>query len=199
MTHRSGLAFVPHLPSLPDPATSYTQSLGANFMMILESEKEIRKISSLIGEPLTKGVVGSNIYYLKRCQNSGDSRQILKDYKAILELHSDGLLLRAFKSDKRKLIALPYGTIIGILLKKGREHISPLVLSPFWILLKLGVKMETARYFRARTSEYRIEETQLEITTNTGIIAMETNGYTFSGQVHFFNRIKILNRLQVIL
>lgn len=119
-------------------------------MKVLESEREIRKISTLIGEPITKGLVSSTTYYLKRFEDREDSSQILEDYKGIIELHSDGLLLRTFKSDKRKLIALPYSRIVGIRLKKGREDISPLLFSQFWILLKLGVKVEIARYFKAR-------------------------------------------------
>ncbi len=166
-------------------------------MKVFESENEIRQITSLIGKPIKKGVVGSTTYYLKHIQDRSHSGKLLEDSKGIFELYSDGLLLRTFKSDKRKLIALPYSVITGIRLTKGREDVSPLLFSPFWVLLKLGVKVEIARYFKVTISEYRIEETALEITTNTGSIGLVTNGYTFPSQAKFFKMIKVLDKLQV--
>lgn len=166
-------------------------------MKILESEKQ-REINPLIGLPIRKGVVGSTTYYVRHCHVNGNPCDILAGHKAIFQLYSGGLLIRTFKSDKRMFVLLPYHDVVGFRLKKGDEEISPIMLSPFWILLKLGVKVEVARYFKAGNTEYSIAETRLEITLSTGKIILETNGYTFNGQARFFNKIGISEKLEVL-
>jgi hypothetical protein len=79
---------------------------------------------------------------------------------------------------------------------KGTEVCEPVYFSPMWILLKLGVRLEIARYFANRW-EYSIEPTTLIIQTQTFKLKLETNGFTFSSQADYFLKFSEIKALEI--
>lgn len=101
--------------------------------------------------------------------------------------------MRVFKNNKQSLIPLLFNEIEYCRLTKGKEVVNPYPLSPLWILLKLGLSLERARYFRVSVSEYSIQACRLEIKTQDYQFDLECNGYNFPSQETFFKSVKGLN------
>ena len=163
--------------------------------MIL-TEKQLNKhtITKLLGDKIEINfknlkATGSPGLYLKSFKNNCiESDSLKKDAKCNFEKRTNGLLLRTNFSNKLKAVAIPFDSIIEINLKKGKEKISPFPLSPMWILLKLGVSILKARYFRIwYLQEYSIDKMEVTIKTTNYHIKLITNGYLFEKHSLFFN------------
>lgn len=152
------------------------------------------QIQKLIGSEITEGVKGSTVYFIQSFYPK-DSLWILENSKGIFQLYSKGLLLRTFKNNKEILITIPFDDVSKLELVKGKEIIRPLFFSPMWILLKIGVPVEIARYFRVMASEYSIDPTSLHVTTVSFQLNFQTNGYTFKGQNSFFSKLSDIDNL----
>ncbi|WP_339754508.1 hypothetical protein [Algoriphagus aquimarinus] len=155
------------------------------------------KLLPLIGEEVKNGVTGSTTYFIKSFV-SDESIELLKDSKGIFQIFSNGLLLRVFKNNRTISIPIPFNQIKRLELVKGNETIQPIFFFPMWILLKVGLRIDIARYFRLRYWEYKIEATILEIETHSATFKLETNGYTFNSQEEFFAKLTDIQELKII-
>lgn len=144
------------------------------------------KLLPLIGEAVNYGVTGSTTYFIKSF-NSSEDIPFLENSKGIFQAFTKGLLLRVFKNNSSVSIPIHFLKIKKFELLKGVETIDPIFLSPMWVLIKLGVRIEISRYFKWRIWEYGIEPTTLQIETQDYKIGLETNGYTFNSQEKFFH------------
>ncbi len=142
--------------------------------------------------------IGSTGFYLKSFKTSVVETETLRiDSKCNFEKRTKGLLLRVNYSNKTTTIPLSIENIIGIKITRGKECIDPFILSPMWILLKLDVSKLTARYFRLRTSEYKIDQMELNINTTDFEMNLIANGYLFEQQLSFFENLNYGNILTV--
>lgn len=155
-----------------------------------------RKLLPLIGEETKTGVRGSTTYFIKSFQ-SAEQIDLMEDSKGIFQLFSKGLLLRIFKNNRSISLPIPFDQIKRLELTKGEEVINPFFLSAMWVLLKLGVKIEIARYFKSFRREYGIKPSALEIETDSFKLRLETNGYTFNSQADFFSKLTEVNGLKI--
>lgn len=170
--------------------------------MILYSEKDYkghlkREVENILGqnisikEQFTNGTIGSALYRpLKVNLNSGVFSLIEQNSRGNFEKYKKGLLLRINKNQDLYFIAISYNEIDRIELKKGKEVISPLLFSPFRLLLNLGVPVRYARYFRIHLSEYSIERMTLKIVSNSESVVLDSNGYNYYGEKDYFKSIK---------
>ncbi|MDO6813982.1 hypothetical protein [Tenacibaculum soleae] len=141
--------------------------------------------------------IGSTGFYLKSFKTKNSETETLKiESKCNFEKRTGGILLRANYSNKLTAIPIPNENIIGISLKRGKESINPFFLSPMWILLKLGVSILKARYFRFWLHEYSIDQMELNIETNEYEMEFIANGYLFERQLSFFENLNCGNKLK---
>lgn len=170
--------------------------------MILYSEKDYkghlkREVDNILGqnisikEQLKHGTIGSALYRpLKVNIDSGAFSLIEQNSRGNFEKYKNGLLLRINKNQDLYFIAISYNEIDRIELKKGKEVISPLIFSPFRLLLNLGIHVRYARYFRIHLSEYSIERMTLKIASDTESVVLDSNGYNYYSEKDYFKSIK---------
>lgn len=154
------------------------------------------KLRPLIGEAVKNGVTGSTTFFIKSFE-SNETIALIDDSKAIFQTFTKGLLLRVFKNNRSISLPIPFTDIERFELRKGEEIIKPVFLFPMWILLKLGVQAEIARYFRLRVWEYSIDPTILQIETIDFKLVLETNGYTFGSQKNYFSKLTEIKDLKI--
>ncbi|WP_157608491.1 hypothetical protein [Roseivirga seohaensis] len=145
-----------------------------------------------IGSPIKTKLKGSTSYYVKEIQSHDEAllpNDILKR-KAVFEMYTKGILMHTFYVSNSIAIPIPFEEIKSIHLIRGEEQITPIPFSLMWILLKFKVRIQIARCFRLRYSEYYIAETELKIETSSFSALLTSGGYTFEGQEKFFNKIK---------
>ncbi len=163
-----------------------------------------QSITKQIGKPikinwLKPKAIGSTGFYLKSFKSNKSQNESLKiDSKCNFEKRSKGILLRANYSNKLTVIPIPKESILKITLKRGKENIAPIFLFPMWFLLKLGIPIIYARYFRLRLHEYSIHQMKLHIKTTDYEMDFITNGYLFEQQVSFFESLNCKNKLMII-
>lgn len=164
-----------------------------------ENELPDRKIESILGKPVKEWIRGSDPFFIKYFKIISDLKiNSLTGYKGIFELYDGGLLLRAFKSDKRILIPIELAGIEYIKIQKGQEIIDPSPLYPMWILMKLGLSIEKARYFQIFGYEYSIQETLINIKSQLFEMKLGSNGYSFKGHEKFFLRLRLNDKLMIV-
>ena len=162
-----------------------------------------QSIIKQIGKPikvnfLKPKAIGSTGFYLKSFKVKKPETKSLKlDSKCNFERRSKGILLRANYSNKLTAIPIPNENITQITLKRGKEEFSPFFLSPMWILLKLGVSIVYARYFRLRLSQYSIDQMELNLKTTEYEMDFIANGYLFERQLSFFENLNYGDKLKV--
>lgn len=162
-----------------------------------------QSITKQIGKPskinlLRPRAIGSPGYYLKSFHNKNKNIKSLEiDSKCNFERRTDGILLRANFSNKLTAIPIPKETIVEINLKRGKESITPLFLSPMWFLLKLGISILYARYFRLGTYEYSIDQMKLSLKTTEYEMDLIANGYLFERQLNFFENLNYGSKLKL--
>ena len=141
--------------------------------------------------------IGSAGFYLKsfKAKNS-ESKTLKLDSKCNFEKRTGGILLRSNYSNKLTAIPIPKESIIGITITRGKETIEPFLLSPMWILLKLGVSKLYARYFKILISEYSIDQMELNLRTDEYEMNFIANGYLFERQLTFFENLNYENKLK---
>ncbi|SIN69938.1 hypothetical protein [Algoriphagus halophilus] len=145
---------------------------------------------------MKNGLIGSTTYFIKSF-DSVERIELMENAKGILQTFTNGLLLRVFKNNQSISIPIPFSDISKLELRKGQEIVEPIWLYPMWILLKLGVRIEIARYFRMRVGEYSIDPTVLEIETRDFKLGLETNGYTFDSQENYFSKFTEIKDLKI--
>lgn len=74
------------------------------------------------------------------------------------------------------------------MLIRGKETVKPIPLLPMWWLLKLGMPISKARYFRFSSTEHAIKEMQVIIETSSLEMKLNANGYLFESQRNFFKK-----------
>lgn len=160
-------------------------------MILKENDINDRNLARFIGKPTKVDFrkpkpVGSTTYYLKSFKSKeGISESIALNSRCIFEKFSEGVLLRANSSNFQSALPIPEKEIIKIVVTKGEEKISPYVLSPMWILLKAGVPIRYARYFRITVYEYTTDQMTLSVITDKYEMKFIANGYSFEQQWPF--------------
>ncbi len=138
--------------------------------------------------------IGSTGYFLKSFNNYDNKFELKPNSKCNIQKFSNGILLRLNYSNTISFLPISKDEIKNINLVRGEEKISPLFLSPMWILLKLKISILTARYFRSNWKEYSIENMNLTISTEKYHLEFIANGYLFEGQYRFFESLKLKNK-----
>jgi hypothetical protein len=145
------------------------------------------KLDRLVGRPVNFGIRGTTTYFIKELKSGQLPETLdLDNGKGLIQLFEHGILLRVFKSSRNHSIAISFDSLEKLSLIKGREMINPRMYSLFWILLKLGVSLDKARYFGGYWKEYRIDETELIIEAEDFHCRMTCSGYSFNSQERFF-------------
>ncbi|WP_298370945.1 hypothetical protein [uncultured Lutibacter sp.] len=171
-------------------------------MILTEKNINQHKIENLIGKPNKFGfrkpkTIGNGSYFLKSFINKTDNSEIIKiDSKSNFEKYSNGILLRLNFSNELSAIPLTKNEINRIELIRGEERINPFPFSPMWILLKLGVSILTARYFKIYISEYSIKNMRLIIDTEKYEMEFIANGFLFERQLEYFENLNYGTRLK---
>ena len=160
------------------------------------SPKLKRKIQGLIGnsfsikDQITKGVVGSRKYRLRRLKLlENDAEVIDLNSRCNFEKFERGLLLRINSKQKIYTVAINYNSITDIELTGGEECINPIPLSPMWLLIKLGMHIRYARYFMIKILEYSVDPIMLKIQAGDQQIVLDSNGYNFHGESKYFEHL----------
>lgn len=166
-------------------------------MILPESRLHSRVLEPLIGKPLEFNIkhpktLGSTLFLLKAFeQRDSESKKLKANARCHFQLFTDGLLLKTTNSTVTQAIPVNYKDILKFKLIRGEETINPFLLSPMWFLLKLGVPIIKARYFRLRMTEYFINKMTLLIVTDKYSMAFEGGGYKFEAQTKFFKELPI--------
>jgi len=164
-----------------------------------------RGINKQIGKPVKIDLrrpkaIGSAGFYLKSFKTKKKDLTLLKlDSRCNFEKRANGILLRANFSNILTEIPISKEDIISMTLKRGKENIEPFFLSPMWLLLKLGVSILYARYFRLRLHEYSIDQMELNINTTDYEMDFIANGYIFEEQLSFFKNLNYGNKLKIVM
>lgn len=172
-------------------------------MIITDKNIDERKINQLIGESISFNLknpksAGGPGLFLKSCVSKGSGEELIRtNSKCNLEKRTAGILLHTNISNKRTLIALPEKEIIEIKIIRGKEDIDPFFLSPMWIMLKLGVSILKARYFRMNCSEYSIDLMKLSLKSFYYEMDFVANGYLFESQLKFLEDLQYGEKLKV--
>lgn len=156
----------------------------------LSNEVAKHTLYPIIGEAVKTGIRGSANYFVKSFKAKEDI-PLLVDSKGIFQVFTKGLLFRGYKNNRFISILIPFKSINQFELNKGAEKVQPIFLSPMWVLLNLGVRLEYARYFRASISEYSVGQTQLILKTAEFSMELETSGYSYESQERFFGKLKL--------
>jgi len=144
------------------------------------------KLDQIIGRPVNSGIRGTTPYFIKELRSEELPEFLtLEDSKGIFQLFENGLLMRVFKSSNNHSIAISFNSLQKLSLIKGKEMINPRMYSLFWLLLKLGVSIDKARYFGG-WNEYRIDETKLILEADNFYCRMICSGLSFNSQARFF-------------
>ena len=162
-----------------------------------------QSITKQIGEPIKVNfrnpkAIGSTGFYLKSfIAKNSENKSLKLDSKCNFEKRTGGILLRSNYSNTLAAIPIPKESIIRITLKRGKENIKPFFLSPMWILLKLGVSIVYARYFKLMFHEYSIGQMKLKVETTKYEMDFIANGYLFERQLSFFESLGYDDKLNV--
>lgn len=161
-------------------------------MLLFDSYKPSKsEINRVLGKERNHGVRGSTTYFVMNFHRKGGHKILdwMEGAKGIFESFEKGLLLRIFKSNKSSSIPIPHDEVLRVAIYKGVEAVSPAFLTPFWLLLKLGVRVEIARYFVLYPREYSILPTKLRMVTKDFEMQLESNGFSFLSQKEYFSEI----------
>lgn len=144
------------------------------------------RLNQIIGSPIKSGVRGSTTYFIKQVEGEELPDLLeLDNSKAIVQRFENGILLRVFKSSKNYSIAISFDKLKRLSLIKGKEMVNPTKHSLFWLLLKLGVSIDKARFFGG-WNEYRIDNTELILECEKFYCRMICGGLSFNSQARFF-------------
>ncbi|WP_421750278.1 hypothetical protein [Croceimicrobium sp.] len=161
--------------------------------MILKSDTPNQaKVNKLLGAPYK--------FSFKNHHNSGTASLFLKEYnstsrflegltigsKCNFELRPKGLLLHVSLQNQYQQIPIPFSEIKKLEIEKGAESIKPIPMFPMWILLKLGLSIRYARYFRLKAWEYTISELKLRLITELYDMSFQSNGYNYIALAQYF-------------
>lgn len=166
-------------------------------MILTEKHIDDRKINQLVGKPIRldwtkpKIIGGPGLFLKKFVDKSGGTEKLKLDSKCNFEKRTEGLLLHTNYSNNRTLVPLPYADILELKIVRGNERINPIFPYPMWFLLKLGVSILYARYFRFRAGEYTIEPMEFKIVTKKYDFEFIGNGFDFERKQDFLKRLDL--------
>ncbi|MCT8341281.1 hypothetical protein MG296_14560 [Flavobacteriaceae bacterium TK19130] len=172
-------------------------------MILTGKQIDKRKINRLIGNPIVVDLkkpkpIGGPGLFIKSFENKTNSSESIEiDSKCNIEKRPDGILIHTSKSNRQTLIPIPTDDVLEIKIIRGKEQIDPFFLSPMWILLKMGVSVLYARYFRLRLYEYHIDQMELKLTTTDYEFDFIANGYLFERQLEFLKNLNYDKKLKV--
>lgn len=172
-------------------------------MIIFENINSETQIQSVIGKPLefsfrTRKSLGSGGFYLHKF-NSKNKELIEDGSKCNIQLYEKGFCIKCNYSNQLTFSPILFEDLKSVSLTRGKETVSPYFLSLFWLLLKLGVALKTARYFGYRRREYRIDFMHFNIETDDFNIDLKANGFIFERQLKFLKRLEVSDVLEIMI
>lgn len=172
-------------------------------MILPESRLHSRVLEPIIGKPLEFNLknpkpLGSTLFLLRFFeQRDSESKELKVNARCNFQLFTDGFLLKTTNSTITEAIPINFKDIQKFKLIRGEETINPFLLSPMWFLLKFGVSIVKARYFRLKGREYFINKMTLLIMTDQYSLAFEGDGYKFEAQIKLFKDLPMKIDIQV--
>lgn len=98
-----------------------------------------------------------------------------------------GLIFRLTRTNEINALAIHFDEIKKVQIIKLPDQVSPIPLSPFWFLLKIGFKAHSVQSL-AKYNEFRFGDVTVEITlTQTSSIKLRWNGRFVNQLTKFFN------------
>lgn len=170
------------------------------------SERQILtdfEIEKILGKPIkfdfkSKPTLGSTSFFLKKLEISTENKKLKENSKCSFQKYELGILLKAYLSNSIENIPIRFDSIAKLIVIKGKETVNPSWYSPMSWLLKLGLPLRRARYFRLRLSEYHIDQMTLIIQSEEFLLEMIASGYMFESQRDFFKSLFPTNNLEEI-
>lgn len=146
----------------------------------MTSFTEQLKIDEILGKAYPQNItkletIGSPRLYLE----SSSVESLPEGSICNLEKRPQGILIHSNLSNKITLLPIRSSDLKNLTLTRGYEIIKTKFPYPMWFLLKCGVPIIYARYFRFRPFEYSIEPLKLEITSVQGHFVFNGLGYNF--------------------
>ncbi|MEL6916587.1 MAG: hypothetical protein AAFO99_02530 [Bacteroidota bacterium] len=166
-------------------------------MILKEKHIDDRQINQRVGEPVRvdwtkpKTIGGPGLFLKKFVNKTGRFEKIQLDSKCNFEKRTDGLLIHTNFSNKRALVPIASPDILELKIVRGKERINPLFPYPMWFLLKLGVSILYARYFRFRAWEYAIEPMEFKLSTKEYDFEFIGNGFDFERKQDFLKKLDL--------
>ncbi len=174
--------------------------------MILSSEQiNERLLDKMVGSPLSlssngfKPIGGPSLFLKSFISEIEQNKPLPVNSKCNFEQRKNGIIIHTNFSNNYNIILLPKKEIIEIKLFKGYEFIRPIPLSPFWILLKIGVPLRYARYLKMYyPKEYLIEEMKITMKTSLYEVNFTGSGYSYESKLSFLKNLNLGDRFQII-
>jgi hypothetical protein len=108
-----------------------------------------------------------------------------------------GAVIRVRTLNKLYAIGLEEWGFKNITITKHQDYIYAFPFMPFWILLRLGVRMEIAKWFRLRGDKIDRGRCELTIEHNDNVMNFELAGDLWINLVNTFARDKVKTKLTV--
>lgn len=172
-------------------------------MILTGKNIDNRKIETLIGKPITinfknpKAIGGPGLYLKSFLCKTENDEIIATNSKCNIEKRTNGILVHTNFLNRQSLIPIQKKEILEMEIIRGNEKVDPFFLSPMWILLKLGLSIRYARYFRLRAHEYSIENMKLNLDTKYYNFKFIASGYLFESQLNFINSLDYGKKIKV--
>jgi hypothetical protein len=162
------------------------------------------KVNSLIGpqyslkEQLRYGFVGSSLLRLTKV-NIDDSRigSEALNTRCNIEKRPKGLMIKFNYKYKLLNCVIDYVSVEKVTIINNEEKIDPLFYGPMNLLMKMGVHVRYARYFRLNTFEYSSQRMDLVIQMKNGFISFDSHGYNFYEVVDYFTGSSLQSKLDI--
>lgn len=143
-------------------------------------------------------IIGSPGLYLKNFKNTSENQTSYSiDSKCNFEKTASALILHSNKLNKHSTLCLKFVDLIELELIKGKEYIRPFPLSVMWWLLKCGISIRYARYFKSKIDHYVIENMELSVKTTAYQFQFEANGYLFDEFIEYFKKMDLIAKLKI--
>ncbi|MBO6661016.1 MAG: hypothetical protein JJ862_11940 [Roseivirga sp.] len=161
------------------------------------------EIEKILGKPIkfdfkSKTTLGSTSFFLKKLESPTENTKLKENSKCSFQKYELGILLKAYLSSSIENVPIRFDSIAKLIVIKGNETVNPSWYSPMSWLLKLGLPLRKARYFRLHLSEYHIDQMTLIIQSEEFLLEMIASGYMFESQLKFFQSIISRETLSIV-
>ena len=104
-----------------------------------------------------------------------------------LDQLTEGLIIRLIGAKEINALAISYSEILKVIISKKPDSVTPIIGSPFWVLLKLGVKPRTARWLTwGSRVEFDFGDVLVEIQVSDSNLYLQWQGQHYEDVKQFF-------------